>query len=66
MTAVGGGGTLVFPAGICMTHTQTLRGQSPIGLGISSQVVGFPGEDIFAAPDPSQGGGVNPGRGAHP
>jgi hypothetical protein len=61
MTAVGGGGTLVFPAGVCMTHTQILRGQSPIGLGNTSQIVGFPGEDIFQAPDPSAGGAVNQG-----
>ena len=61
MTAVGGGGTLVFPAGYCMTHTQTLKGQSPIGLGANSLIVGFPGEDIFAGPDPSQAPGVNQG-----
>jgi hypothetical protein len=61
MTAVGAGGTLVFPAGVCLTHTQSLTGQSPIGLGIQSQIAGFPGEDIFAAPDPSQGPGVNQG-----
>jgi hypothetical protein len=61
MTAVGAGGTLVFPAGICLTHTQALKGQSPIGLGIQSQIASFPGEDIFAAPDPSQGPGVNQG-----
>jgi len=61
MTAVGGGGTLVFPAGNCMTHTQTLKGQSPIGLGVNSAIVGFPGEDIFAGPDPSQAQGVNQG-----
>ena len=57
MNAVGAGGTLVFPAGDCLTHTQALRGQSPIGLGINSQIVGFPGEDIFQAPDPSLGQG---------
>ncbi|HET6219820.1 MAG TPA: hypothetical protein VFE27_22530 [Acidobacteriaceae bacterium] len=56
-----GGGTLVFPAGECMTHTQSLRGQSPIGLGFNSQIVGMPGEDIFQAPDPSLGPGVNQG-----
>jgi hypothetical protein len=61
MTAVGAGGTLVFPAGYCMTHTQSLKGQSPIGLGINSQIVGFPGEDIFQAPDPSQGPGYSQG-----
>ncbi len=61
MTAVGAGGTLVFPAGYCQTHTQTLRGQSPIGLGFNSQIVSFPGEDIFAGPDPSQTQGVNQG-----
>ena len=61
MTAVGGGGTLVIPGGICLTHTQALKGQSPIGLGIQSQIASFPGEDIFAAPDPSQGGAVNQG-----
>ncbi len=61
MTAAGAGGTLVFPAGICLTHTQSLKGQSPIGLGFQSQIAGFPGEDIFAAPDPSQGPGVNQG-----
>ena len=44
-----------------MTHTQTLRGQSPIGLGFNSIIVGFPGEDIFAGPDPSQTQGVNQG-----
>jgi hypothetical protein len=57
MSVVGAGGTLVFPEGTCLTHTQTLTGQSPIGLGINSQVVSFPGEDIFAAPDASQGPG---------
>ena len=61
MNAVGPGGTLVFPAGYCLTHTQALKGQSPIGLGISSQIVGFPGEDIFQAPDPSQGPGYSQG-----
>ncbi len=61
LSAVGGGGTLVFPAGICLTHTQTLRGQSPIGLGINSQIAGFPGEDIFQGPDPSQGQGASQG-----
>ena len=54
MSVVGAGGTLVFPEGSCLTHTQTLAGQSPIGLGYQSAVVGFPGEDIFAAPDKSQ------------
>ena len=29
MTAVGAGGTLVFPAGICLTHTQSLTGTKP-------------------------------------
>src|SRR3984957_19058744 len=29
MNAVGAGGTLVFPAGGCLTHTQILKGQSP-------------------------------------
>lgn len=61
MAAVGSGGSLVFPAGYCQTHTQTLRGQSPIGLGIDSEIVSFPGEDIFAGPDPSQTQGVNQG-----
>jgi hypothetical protein len=61
MRAVGSGGTLVFPAGYCQTHTQTLIGQSPIGLGFNSQIVGFPGEDIFAGPDPSQTQGVSQG-----
>jgi hypothetical protein len=61
MSAVGAGGTLVFPAGYCQTHTQTLAGQSPIGLGINSQIVSFPGEDVFAGPDPSQTQGVNQG-----
>ena len=61
MTAVGAGGTLVFPAGYCLTHTQALKGQSPIGLGMNSQILGFPGEDIFAAPDPSQGPGYSQG-----
>lgn len=61
MTAVGGGGTLVFPEGVCLTHTQTIRGQSPIGLGVLSMAASFPGEDIFAAPDPSSAGGVNQG-----
>jgi hypothetical protein len=61
MSAVGAGGTLVFPAGACLTHTQTLAGQSPIGLGESSAIVGYPGEDIFQAPDPSQTQGVNQG-----
>ncbi len=55
------GGTLVFPGAGCLTHTQSLRGQSPIGLGPASYITGFPGEDIFAAPDPSQTTGVNQG-----
>ncbi len=61
MNAVGAGGTLVFPAGNCLTHTQALKGQSPIGLGMNSQIAGFPGEDIFQAPDPSTGQGVSQG-----
>ena len=61
MTAVGAGGTLVFPAGDCLTHTQSLTGQSPIGLGFNSQIVGLPGEDIFQAPDPSQTQGYKQG-----
>ncbi len=61
MNAVGGGGTLIFPAGNCLTHTQSLRGQSPTGLGPQSAITGFPGEDVFAAPDPSQTTGVNQG-----
>ena len=36
MSVVGSGGTLVFPEGGCLTHTQTLAGQSPIGLGFLS------------------------------
>jgi len=61
MAAVGGGGTLVFPAGTCHTHTQILKGQSPIGLGPDSFILGMPGEDIFQGPDPSQGPGYNQG-----
>jgi hypothetical protein len=61
MTAVGGGGTLVFPAGSCLTHTQSLKAQSPVGLGMNSYIISFPGEDIFQGPDPSQGPGVNQG-----
>jgi hypothetical protein len=61
MSVVGPGGTLVFPAGMCLTHTQVLKGQSPIGLGMNSQIAGFPGEDIFQGPDPSQGPGASQG-----
>ena len=61
MSVVGSGGTLVFPEGLCLTHTQSLSGQSPIGLGFNSGVVSFPGEDIFAAPDASQGSGGSQG-----
>ncbi len=61
MNTVGGGGTFVIPAGFCMTHTQVLRGQSPIGLGIGSFLVQMPGEDLFQAPDPSLTQGVNQG-----
>jgi hypothetical protein len=61
MNTVGGGGTFVIPAGFCMTHTQALRGQSPIGLGINSYLVEMPGEDLFQAPDPSLTQGVNQG-----
>lgn len=61
MTTVGAGGTFVIPAGLCMTHTQVLRGQSPIGLGINSQLVQMPGEDLFQAPDPSLTTGVSQG-----
>ena len=61
MNAVGGGGTLIFPGGNCLTHTQSLKGQSPVGLGPQSSITGFPGEDIFAGPDPSQTTGVNQG-----
>ena len=61
MNAVGAGGTLVFPEGNCLTQTQSLRGQSPIGLGPNSSITGFPGEDIFQAPDPSVTTGVNQG-----
>ena len=61
MNAVGGGRNTGFPAGNCLTHTQILRGQSPIGLGINSVITSIPGEDIFQAPDPSQGQGVNQG-----
>lgn len=61
MNAVGAGGTFVIPEGICLTHTQVLAGQVPIGLGEHSALAGFPGEDIFAAPDPSITSGVNQG-----
>ncbi len=61
MTAVGSGGTFIIPEGNCLTHTQLLKGQSPTGLGINSNISGFPGEDIFQAPDPSQTQGVNQG-----
>ena len=61
MSVVGAGGTLVFPEGGCLTHTQTLAGQSPIGLGAQSGIMGFPGEDIFAAVDGSQGSGGSQG-----
>ena len=61
MNTVGGGGTFVIPAGTCMTHTQLLKGQSPIGLGINSNLVQMPGEDLFQAPDPSLTQGVNQG-----
>jgi len=44
-----------------MTHTQLLKGQSPIGLGINSYLVEMPGEDLFQAPDPSLTQGVNQG-----
>lgn len=59
--AGGAGGTLVFPEGNCLTHTQSLYGQSLIGLGPNSFITGFPGEDIFAAPDPSQTSGASQG-----
>lgn len=62
MSAVGGGGTLIFPEGNCLTHTQSLLGQSPIGIGPSSSITGFPGEDVFAAPDPSLGASGNQGQ----
>jgi hypothetical protein len=61
MSVVGAGGTLVFPEGGCLTHTQTLAGQSPIGLGFLSSIMGFPGEDIFAAVDAGQGSGGSQG-----
>jgi hypothetical protein len=61
MSAVGGGGTLIFPQGNCLTQTQTLNGQSIIGVGPNSFITGFPGEDMFAAPDPSITTGVNQG-----
>ena len=61
MSVVGGSGTLLFPQGNCLTHTQTLAGQSPVGVGPDSWITGFPGEDIFAAPDPSVTTGVNQG-----
>ena len=61
MNAVGAGGTFVIPAGDCMTHTQLLKAQSPIGLGEQSYILGMPGEDIFQAPDPSQTQGYNQG-----
>lgn len=61
MTAVGSGGTLVFPQGTCQSHTQTLAGQSPIGLGFSSFIVQMPGEDLFQAPDPSLTQGISQG-----
>jgi hypothetical protein len=61
MNTVGSGGTFVIPAGSCMTHTQLLKGQSPIGLGIQSTLIQMPGEDLFQAPDPSQVQGVNQG-----
>jgi hypothetical protein len=61
MGATGSGGTLVFPTGFCLTHTQMLQGQSPIGLGFDSLIVSFPGEDIFQGPDPSQTQGISQG-----
>jgi len=61
MNATAEGGTLVFPQGTCLTHTQILRGQSPIGLSFDSLILSFPGEDIFQGPDPSQGQGFSQG-----
>jgi hypothetical protein len=61
MNVTAQGGTLVFPQGNCLTHTQILRGQSPIGLSFDSLITSFPGEDIFQGPDPSQGPGVSQG-----
>ncbi len=61
MNTVGGGGTFVIPAGSCQSHTQALRGQSPVGLGIQSTLIQMPGEDLFQAPDPSLTQGVNQG-----
>lgn len=61
MAAVGSGGTLVFPGGTCLMHTETLKGQSPVGIGPASQIETFPGEDGFAAPDPSLTTGVSQG-----
>jgi hypothetical protein len=60
----GNNGELIFPQGDCLTHTQTLLGQSIQGLGPPSFVTNFPGEDLFAAPDPSLTQGVSQG-GAH-
>ncbi len=38
----GNNGELVFPQGNCLTHTQTLLGQSIQGLGPPSFVTNFP------------------------
>ena len=61
MSVVGAGARWFFPRADCLTHTQTLAGQSPIGLGFQSWIMGFPGEDIFAAVDASQGSGGSQG-----
>ncbi len=45
-----------FPGGNCLSHTIVYNGVSMAGInGGLSQVTGFPGEDVFAEPDPAKG-----------
>ncbi|MGB6191786.1 MAG: glycosyl hydrolase family 28-related protein, partial [Terracidiphilus sp.] len=48
------GYSVEFPAGTCLTSTITIKGQSFFGHGkYVTTIVGRPGQDVFATPDPS-------------
>ncbi len=52
--AYSNGYSVEFPAGTCLTSTITIKGQSFFGHGkYVTTIIGKPGQDVFATPDPS-------------